>query len=236
MKSRLFITRNGKSYKVASFDYNKEDASIYLFVPNRKNTPGKRGITEMSSQPGSRFRVDITKFEEDVNYDHFSVHGSGIEHSRVKEGEAIDRSQWRPLKGLKKSRHLWTLVLPDVTGFEEDPATRARDLKVEYPANMTGCVIDVFAVPRKNINFNVEYVESNERPTIHTFGHAMWNLGEYKILVYSRSSDKHEGSPERTLKISLPEDFVPLVTTITPDYVEGVVAKLVYSENLNHHQ
>lgn len=228
MKARIFIQRDGKNYKIASIEYNPEDASIYLFIPNRKGTPGKAGKIKLT---GQKFQVDIEDLKDDEDFDHFSVHGSGIEHTKLKQGKTINRSSWTPLLGLDRARHLWTLVLPDVNSIEQDQALRARDLKIDYPASMSGGVIDILATPKQqDINFNVEYYENNDRITTHVFGQAVWDVGEYRVFIFSRSSDKHLGSPERTLKISLPNDYVPFINLIAKDYIEGIVATLTYDK------
>jgi hypothetical protein len=226
MESRVLLIQNGRKYHVATLAYNKNDSSIYLFVKNHSGKTGKYGIVEISQ---GHFKINIDDLKEDREFEHFSVHGTGQQHTKTKDGKHEDIERWTPLKGLKQARHLWTVVLPDLKNITQVSGTRLRDANIDYPEYVNGGVIDFIAMPKGiDINFHTEYTENNNRPTRHVFGQYVWELGDYRLFMFPRSSDKHDGSPERSLKISLPKDFVPFVTKITPTYVEGEVATLTY--------
>lgn len=226
MKSRILLVRNGIKYHVADLDYNKRDASIYLFVKNHSSRVGKYGFATILN---GHFRIDINSLAEEREFSHFSVHGTGQSHTKTQDGEYKNIQHWIPLPGLKQARHLWTMVLPDIANMTQVSVARIRDANIDYPEFFNGGVVDFLAMPKGvNFKFNVEYIENNSQPTKHVFGQYIWELDEYRLMLFARSSDKHVGSPERTLKISLEKNSLPFVTKIGPSYVEGEVATLVH--------
>lgn len=227
MQARVFITRENKNFKIATLDYRPVDKSLYIFVRSLSGAGGKWGKGKVN---GQNFRIDLEDLNEELELDHFSIHGTGVEHTRLKNSkEVLHRSSRTPLRDLDRPRHLWTLVLPDITNLSSEKADRVRDLKFDYPDTMTGGTLTFIATPKnKDIHFTETREENNDRPTIHASGWIVWNVGEYNIFIYSHYSDKHTGSPSRILRLAFSEDYIPIVNFITPSYVEGTIGSLNY--------
>lgn len=232
MKARIFVKRGDDHFKIGDLNYSAQDGSIYLSIPRRLQGGGRRGITKLDfAAPGSPFSIslgdDSPDLQEIVEFDHFSIHGSGVEHTVLQGNLHRGRSQGIPLRGLATGRHLWSIVVPDIHNETPQSATRLRDLKLDYPVGMNAGVIDIFAMPAGvDFSLNFELLNESDRATIHNFGQGVWDVPSYRVFVMFRSADSHEGSPEATFKVSLSDGFIPLITKISPTKVEGIVAVL----------
>jgi len=227
---RFLIQQNGVYYKVFRIQ-ELTDGSIIekLYKRNPTSEPSELGQWKVNGSGTSRIYYSENKYKE-ANFEHSTVHSSGVRHLKLKDGDYTHRTKGRPLVSLDHIKHLWTIIPGDIEsyqGIKEIP--NGSNFIINLPDGAIAGVFHLFAIPRDgNMNLELDMPpHDKERQMIFHVYRIVLDTCDVALFAYQ--SEGFSSQPPRTISIPNLEDFLPVVSVINSDYIEFELLRMTQS-------
>ena len=196
------------------------DLSIYLEVV-KPTKPLDEKLEFIPTNGTNKITVHLGNLKGVSAIDHSSVHESGNAHTRLKPRSSgkVNLPQGIPLTNLQAVKYLWTLVLRDFKLSREIKAMTANDLVIEQPNGLNNLVIDILAVPKKDLSFSYGESLNNNVPVNMNISFNVAEFEGFNVVIFARGTDQFKESPSQTIKFSGQDDWVPFVKSINKNEI-----------------
>ena len=198
-----------------------KDLSIYLEVA-KPTEPSEEKLEFIPTNGTNKITVHLADLRSVTAIDHSSVHESGHSHTRLKprSNGKISLPQGIPLTNLQTVKYLWTLVLRDFELSREVKIKTPNDLVIEQPDGLNNMVIDILAVPKKDLSFNYGESLNNDMPVNMNITFNVAEFEGFNVILFARGTDQFKESPSQTVKLSGQDDWVPFIKSIAKNEIK----------------
>lgn len=232
---RIFIKEGAETYLFCRLWQQKSDESLMIFIyPRKGGTGGTLGKVKIESNP---FDIYFDQVSTPANFEHTTIHASGQSHTKLKDGSLSvhhDKlSPGIPLKGLKTSKHLSTLLCRDMDDGDKQIITRQGDIPIERDISQKFTTMDILAIPKSiNIKFSGNWEMENDRPVTLSINLHRLLFNSFDVLIFTRHSDQFDNAPPKTIQLPDMNSVVPMVTKIDNEKLTVSLSKLNFDQVL----
>jgi len=224
---RFLIQQNGYYYKIFRIQELPDGSlSETLYRRNPSLEPSELGTWKTSGTPYSRIYYGKGKYK-DARFDHSIVHSSGVRHLKLKSGGYTHRVKGKPLKSLDHIKHLWTIIPGGIKSYQSsEEIPKGSNFIINLPVGAITGVLHLFAVPKTgnvNLNFDTPTYEKETKMTIHCYRIPLDNTD---IVLFGYQSEAFLAHPPKTISIPNLEEFLPVISVITDEYIEFELRKI----------
>jgi len=225
-RSNVFINSAGKNYPIFKLFQTKRNPSIYLhlFQHNELKRSGIGKITfEGTQDTPLTARIEYTN--SDVFFkpiDHSSIHEDGRAHIKFFDKTYLSRTTGLPLKNLKGARQLWTIIPGALKDANIVTTLPKSYLILNLPENICAVAIDIFAVPKGDMQFNFTFPAEDLETDTGKFpiNITALDFNSYAVYLFAYSTLKFKSPPPKTYAFPDFFNLVPFVKEVNEKYIE----------------